>query len=274
MAATKYTYSISADFPNAKVSSDRLSQEIQDAAITIALDYISNDASNSDIWFKNAISAGEKTTLDAVVAAHDGTPLPDNEVSEVLIQEENVKTGGRFQAKGVQLGIPATTGWTEIDVSWPIAVSLLSAAIQGEAANQDDEGEVLVGPDTIIGTITANIVVDDTTIFVSQSVIDNIEVGYWVKINSEDFGRCLAVDKVNLTIDVENAAVGTHTAGDYVKQTVKLGYELSFGSNGIDCVGESKIGGSYIPANTVIRVRHNNISATAKNFNVRFEYLY
>lgn len=77
MAATKYTYSISVDFPNGVENSDRLTLEIQaDAAITIALDHIDTSGDACDVWFVNPLPALDKTALDAVVAASSGAPLP------------------------------------------------------------------------------------------------------------------------------------------------------------------------------------------------------
>jgi len=75
MASTKYTYSVSTDFPNHKVNVDRLTLEIAHSAIIIAMDYISVSEDVCDIWFKDALSAGDETILNGVVAAHSGEPL-------------------------------------------------------------------------------------------------------------------------------------------------------------------------------------------------------
>lgn len=76
MAATKYTYSISGDFPNQKVNSDRLTQEIaDDATITTELDYVETAGDACDIWFVDALAAPEVTALDTVVANHSGDPI-------------------------------------------------------------------------------------------------------------------------------------------------------------------------------------------------------
>lgn len=76
MAATKYTFSVSVDFPNHKVDSDRLTLEIRASTIVIALDYIETDGDECDIWFKDELSAADVSVLDAVVAAHSGEPMP------------------------------------------------------------------------------------------------------------------------------------------------------------------------------------------------------
>ena len=82
MAETPYTYSIQDDFlQNHEVNSGTLTTEIEASAITIALERIDTGAGNCVIVFKAALSAGEETILDGLVAAHDGdaaapAPIP------------------------------------------------------------------------------------------------------------------------------------------------------------------------------------------------------
>jgi len=76
MAKTSYAYSIQSDFPNRKVDSSRLWQEIQNSVITVALDGISVSGDNCEVTFKADVPASEKTVLDGLIAAHSGEPLP------------------------------------------------------------------------------------------------------------------------------------------------------------------------------------------------------
>ncbi len=78
MADTKYTYTVSTDFPNGKVDIPRLEEEIEDSDITIALRRIDVDltADTCAIWFKDVLDATNQTRLAAVVAVHNGEPLP------------------------------------------------------------------------------------------------------------------------------------------------------------------------------------------------------
>lgn len=98
MAATKYEYTKAIDIP-------RLSQEIRASSITIALDYISVEGADAvDIWFKEAISAGEKTTLDGLVTAHVNDPLPNVEPQKdsdgaYMMRPKVTKSGRTFQAR-------------------------------------------------------------------------------------------------------------------------------------------------------------------------------
>lgn len=80
---TTYNFTISSAFPAAKVSSDRLTREIQDSDITVALDGITTAGDACAIIFKAALSGGEETTLNGLVAAHSGEPLPDNTLLKV-----------------------------------------------------------------------------------------------------------------------------------------------------------------------------------------------
>lgn len=82
MAETKYTYSIATDFPHAKVATSRLTQEIQTASLSIALDYINTSGDDCDIWFRDELTGGDQTILDGLVAAHSGAPLADTRTED------------------------------------------------------------------------------------------------------------------------------------------------------------------------------------------------
>lgn len=97
MAATKYTYSISEDFPNQRVSVDRLSNEIRQSSITIALDRIDVNDDDCDIWFKDVLtdwssssSSSQLQILNDIVANHSGEPLPYNAVQDVKITASDI----------------------------------------------------------------------------------------------------------------------------------------------------------------------------------------
>ena len=78
MADSEYDYTIS------PLAIDSLTQQIQQSSIVTALDYINALGSATTIFFKAALSDADKTTLDAVVAAHTGIPLVQNQASKVI----------------------------------------------------------------------------------------------------------------------------------------------------------------------------------------------
>ena len=74
MAKSTHTFSISLDFPNHKVDTSRLWDEVQDSDITIALDDIGTVGDACSIVFKAELSTEEEATLASLVAAHSGEP--------------------------------------------------------------------------------------------------------------------------------------------------------------------------------------------------------
>jgi hypothetical protein len=89
MPYTKYTYNISTDTANSKVEANALKSEIGDSTIVIAASHINTSGGFVDIWMKDALSAGDQTTLTAVVSAHAGNPLPPGPQS-VTVTNNNI----------------------------------------------------------------------------------------------------------------------------------------------------------------------------------------
>jgi len=107
-----YDYTIATAFPNAAVDSSRLTQEIQASAIVTALDYISTASGTCSIWFKAALSSGDETILDGLVAAHSGESLaqPPQAVTLSGVKQEldgriSVRTTAVITAKNFQLKV-------------------------------------------------------------------------------------------------------------------------------------------------------------------------
>lgn len=70
--ATKYTFSVSSDFPNQKAHPTTLQNEINSSSITIAVEEINVIGDVCDVWMKASLSSAEQTTLNSIVAAHQG----------------------------------------------------------------------------------------------------------------------------------------------------------------------------------------------------------
>jgi hypothetical protein len=116
---TKYTYSIQNDFPNHKVSSDRLTIEIQLSSISVALDRIDTAGDECDIWFKDVLPGADQTTLNATVAAHSGLPMPALPQSVQLVESDGTPLprtpDGRLRTTGEK---PNTSRVTIISHDW------------------------------------------------------------------------------------------------------------------------------------------------------------
>jgi len=163
MAATKYTYSISQDFPNQKVDSDRLTLEIQNSAIITALDYIETDGDSCDIWFKAELSPGDQSILSTVVANHSGEPLPEP-TTDVNIKSQDASLDlhtvdhGFQDLTGYNVYLPghrfvATAGQiNNFDVSYEVDYKLQGMEFQlgGNPADGDRISIQLVDVDGIV----------------------------------------------------------------------------------------------------------------------------
>lgn len=73
------------DYIKSPCSVDRLTQEIQQSSIIIALDHINLLGSTLSIFFKSDLPASDKSTLDTLVSNHNGIPLPNNQSQLVNI---------------------------------------------------------------------------------------------------------------------------------------------------------------------------------------------
>jgi hypothetical protein len=73
--ATEFHYSIQNDFPNQAVAASVLSVEIEDSTIVPTLDGININGDDCEIVFDSDLSPTEVTTLDTIVANHQGIPF-------------------------------------------------------------------------------------------------------------------------------------------------------------------------------------------------------
>lgn len=84
-----YTYNIQNDFPNHKADAGALHSEIKDSSISSELDGVTVLVLTCEVSFFEELSSGDKTTLDSLVAAHQGEALPRPEYSGILVYRQN-----------------------------------------------------------------------------------------------------------------------------------------------------------------------------------------
>lgn len=113
---TTYDYSVTADTLNGAVSLSALEVAIRASSIVTALDGSYTDKATKPeprlhIVFKDALSAGDKTTLDGLVAAHDGNPLPDSAYTSTGAPIVHIDAPSEPDGKPVVVMSPSTEGW-------------------------------------------------------------------------------------------------------------------------------------------------------------------
>lgn len=207
-----------------------------------------------------------------------------DKVSEEVVQvkEEDTPTGGHFIAECLDFDVPASAGDHNFDLSWPINIAILSTSVAATDGNVGDKIEVMGSPDTVIGGITADVNVGDTTINVQPTIFAYAKVGYNVSLLNasngqiSQLGRILSMDPVAGTVIMETASDKAHSAAapTYFRITVCRIHNFRFAISGLYTIGVAKIGASYLPANTPVRVIYNNVDGLAKKLAFYVEYLY
>jgi len=194
----------------------------------------------------------------------------------ITVKEEVTPTGGHFKIHKYKIVCPP--GASEHDYSYPYPISALNVTLNTTDSHTDDELEVIVSPDTIVGVSTSDTNVSDNVINVSQTVVDNVKIGYYLSlfdgVNSENLGRVVNVNKNNLQVSVETPCTQIFTSGSFIRFSIKVidYFTIGFPANSI--LGTGKIGGSYIPTNTIVRIKYTNNGETTKNIYPILEYLY
>jgi hypothetical protein len=130
------------------------------------------------------------------------------------------------------------------------------------------------------GYITGNVVAGNNIIHVSDSVIQNAEIGIYLILsdgdNKERLGYIHNIDRINGTVETELSPEFNHNyqSPTYVSMELTVLKDIRLTSGQIN-IGFNKIGGSYVKENTIIRIKYNNRGNITKNFyGCIIEYLY
>jgi len=282
MAETIYNYTISTDTLNAAAAPSVLQNEINlDATVTIGVRGLSVAGDSLDITMMDALSGAQKTALDAVIAAHAGVEDPDAgaDVVHARVSEHREGTGEHYDVRPLAFDVAASSeDHIEIAFDYPIRLNTLHMT----ARNDGDSGYMTIGGDggLVIGNITANITAGDTVINVSQTAVDNIDVGYCLHLsdgtNTEE-GRVVAKDVVNKTLTLKAGTTNAYLAATptYCAVIVRLGYEdLEFDANEEIIFGAYSQGGPLLAAGTKLRLYYNNTGGSQVRVRAKLEYWY
>lgn len=283
--ASTYNYSYSVDF-GGNLNTAQFHSEVEaDGGITPSLIEIKIDGDDVDVVFNSALSGGEETTLTNLVAAHSPSVASVVAYTISKIEEEDVKTNGRFRTECYEVVVDAATGsTTHYDIpSKAFGINVVDA--QGFVCedNHRDRVSLCIGPNTPIGYLATGAASGANTFYVTSTVTANIIPGYYMTItdgtNFSDCGEVQSVDKVN---GIVTTALATTTPFDAAPTGTILQsvYMVDRDNFYLPCMttriplGLAKIGASYIPAGVGARITYHNITGGAKNFYAVSEYLY
>lgn len=193
------------------------------------------------------------------------------DANETVIKEFT-KTAGHYKTKGFKFDATNDTT-TSYDFSFPYDVEILAGEFNSVNSIQGDDIELVVAPDTITGVTTQAHVTSDTVINVSQTVADNAAMGYWLTLGSDEY-VITAIDKVDKKVTISPGLTGNLAASSLVKQTIKMVETLYLEPSINIRLGWTKIGSSYIPAGTTLRMKYNNTDSTTKEIVFMLDVLY
>ena len=211
------------------------------------------------------------------------------EVNDIITTSDQGATQGIYKSTTFVVDVtnPTADSITTADYSFPYPIKALSVSLTPGTANIGDKVSLIVASNTpcwavvgnpALGKITQAVNVSDTVLTVDKGVIAAIQVGHKVTLQNgsttEDLGRCTAINNINGTITVENAATQSFAANttNVLFSIIKFENIEIFGAYKID-LGTTITGGSYIPANVVGRIFYKNVSGGTKRFGIILEWL-
>lgn len=269
-----YTYDALQDFPFGTVNIGNLTVEIAASAISVALSGVSQVDNTVTVTFKGTLSAAEKTILDGdtlnpaggLIAEHNSEEQFNLVAQPVLLREDQGNTNGNFYNMCIVMNADADST-TVYEQQVLVNSTVLSVHYETKAEHEGDSMEVYVSPDTVVGVLTSDSFAGDNVFNVSGSVVQNVFRGAMLfelfdGVQSESMGRIVSVDSVNNQVTTEHNATLAFTASTptYVRATGIFIDTCTFGDSHHSVVGESKVGGSSIPAGSLVRLRYHNRS--------------
>lgn len=284
MAITNYDYSISQDFPNGKVDTARLTEEVRSSSIVTALNRVDTEGDSCSIWFNDELSVDDKSTLDSIVAAHSGLALKGG-ASLVQIDETNGLSPDMALSCTEDVAVPVLAGQS-VSVGYfemPFLVDIIAAQyyVYAEDWNKGDHIHVdgIPAGDPAIGVAGQTAAADQNEMYVSPTILAYSRAGMSLQFDgdeSEDPYRIASIDsvesKVTFVRNLENEIV----AGTPARlRRVFIPY-LRVLKEVLDMLGGMNAGSSKLEVGEKLRIHYHHVVAPIADSTmyVRFIYMY
>lgn len=219
--------------------------------------------------YRHKIDAAETIKLDT----------RNLEIQPVYIQQEGSATNGSYRYKCIKFNCNSN-GETEHDIIFPYPVTILQAETQTNETHRGDKLDLyFVTSNNILGTLSSNLPVGDSNLFVSNSVVNNMANGFECIItngsNTENLGEVINVCPHSNLISTEYCSSNEYNANSYIKYRLPIIEDMWITDPRTYTVGQKKITGSSLPANTYLQMHYSNSSPNSnKELIVSLEYMY
>lgn len=206
---------------------------------------------------------------DHTILADSATVVNTVSDKHVTIVEENIPTGGHFAARTTCVNVDPITGKGSKTLSWHHPVTPLSITFVSEEIHRGDKLNLSIAKNTPISPLLG---VSGNTIQL-MAIPDILAVGFYISLsNGYDMGIVTAVNKVNNTITTSIPYSGDISGTVLMSIYIFKDYEI--GPPQTHVIGQSKVGGRYVPANTPITIDYTCDPGVAKKMIGCVEYLY
>jgi len=266
-----------------EVDPSKLKDEIDASSISKTCMGVRYDAPDTlKVYFDEAISTEEETTLDGIISAHS---IPTH---TVVIQQTQIKetalTGGRYRSKGFSWDIPSGVGWKDLgNTSIPFDIDIVSCGVWNIDGVEGDKLEVRIAPATIIGTVAGAHSAEAVEVTVAaEATLDALDIGYIVQFGDANEYWVTSKDRANKKIGIARRDGGSPAglvAGisdeAYVTMTVIMVDEVYLKPGHVHESGATKMGGSGLPTPTPVKMLYYNSDGAAdKKLRMNVDLLY
>jgi hypothetical protein len=215
----------------------------------------------------------------------------------IQIEEDIKKTQGRYQARTIRADIVgsydlATVGGiTPVDFVLPFPITLMAVQFQCQDLNIGDEVTCIIDPNKSITTLTAESKSGTNTLTIDPSVCLAMETTINETVTSRLIGLGASIydtdTKTRTNLDLirsVNSTTGVITLDKNITSNIAAGKILQvnrymvrdfyINNGGTHSLGYSKLGGSYIPTDTIGTIYYKNNGYSTKTFTLTIEFYY
>lgn len=200
--------------------------------------------------------------------------------SSVYIQGKtfDASTGGNYSLRGGSTAI-TSNAQTIQNIEFNIPMSIYGMYFQTGPEHYGDNIDIIYRPQTIVGTITNNVNINDTTFYIDSNVLNSVQLGLYFILTDgisyfDEIGMIINIDRNQSTISTDQAAVKTYNSGINVgiNAYIVRGYPLLLPYMHKICRGVS--GSKLMEQGSVMQLRYNNSTGVAKTFSYSYECIY
>lgn len=196
----------------------------------------------------------------------------------VYIQEEDTATQGRYRFECIKYHIDSNASQYH-DYVFPYPINMLEVKIRSAETHRGDIMNCQVIPAPPIGYLTAPVAAGSSNFVVNNTVLSYMNIGFHMSLMSgsnllEDLEEVLVKNDSNNTVTTQFAVSNSYPPGTHVHMHISFIKNLEFTEPDWYTIGDRKIGASYLPAKTTLRMTYSNQNLQDKDVILYTQYLY